>query len=477
MEQPLLPQEKEKTWGLTWSNFPEELKSVSYMAAPMVAVSFSMYVLQVISMMMVGHLDELSLSGVAIATSITNVTGFSLLFGMSGALETLCGQAYGARQYQKVGTYTYCSIISLLPICMLISILWMFMDKLLILIGQDPEISMVACRYAVWMIPALFASAILQPLVRYFLSQGLIVPLLLSSSTTVFLHLPLCWALVYKMEMGNIGAALATGLSYWFNVMLLGFIMKYSPSCEKTCILVLQDIFSSIKEFFSFALPSAVMICLEWWSFELLILLSGLLPNSKVETSVLSICLVTISIHFQIPYGISAAASTRVSNELGAGNPQAARVAVIAAVVLTAIEAISASITLFCCRYVFGYAFSNEKEIVNYVTEMAPLVSLSIIADSLHSAFSGIARGSGWQHIAACVNLGAYYLVGIPVAILLCFGMHFRGKGLWIGIVAGSTVQLTLLATVTAFTNWQKQADKVRDRIFKGTFPVDKESA
>ncbi|GKU97644.1 hypothetical protein SLEP1_g10764 [Rubroshorea leprosula] len=431
MEQPLLPQEKEKAWRLTWSNFLEELKSVSYMAAPMVAVSFSMYVLQVISMMMVGHLGELSLSGVAVATSITNVTGFSLLFGMSGALETLCGQAYGARQYLKVGTYTYC---------------------------QDPQISMVACRYAVWLIPALFASAILQPLVRYFLSQGLIVPLLLSSSTTVFLHLPLCWALVYKMELGNIGAALATGLSYWFNVMLLGFIMKYSASCEKTCILVLQEIFSSIKEFFSFALPSAVMICLEWWSFELLILLSGLLPNSKVETSVLSIC-------------------TRVSNELGAGNPQAARVVVIATVGLTAVEAISASITLFCCRYVFGYAFSSEKEIVNYVTEMAPLISLSIIADSLHSAFSGIARGSGWQHIAACVNLGAYYLVGIPVAILLCFGMHFRGKGLWIGIVAGSTVQSTLLAIVTAFTNWQKQADKVRHRIFKETFPVEKESA
>ncbi|GLT28867.1 hypothetical protein SLA2020_037710 [Shorea laevis] len=477
MEQPLLPQRKEKTWGLTWSTFLEELKNLSYMAGPMVAVSFSLYVLQVVSMMMVGHLGELSLSGVAIATSITNVTGFSLLFGMSGALETLCGQAYGARQHQKVGTYTYCSIISLLPICIPISILWMFMDKLLILIGQDPQISTVACRYAVWLIPALFATAILQPLVRYFLSQGLIVPLLLSSSTTVFLHLSLCWALIYKMELGNIGAALAIGLSYWFNVTLLGFIMKYSASCEKTRILISQDMFLSIKEFFSFALPSAVMICLEWWSFELLILLSGLLPNSKLETSVLSICLMTISLHFLIPYGISAAASTRVSNELGAGNPQAAKVAAIATVVLTAIEAISASITLFCCRYVFGYAFSNEKEVVNYVTEMAPLISLSIIVDSLHGAFSGIARGSGWQHIAACVNLGAYYLVGTPVGILLCFGKHFRGKGLWIGIVTGSTVQSTSLAIVTLFTNWQEQANKVRDRIFKGTFPVDKESA
>ncbi|CAL0301509.1 unnamed protein product [Lupinus luteus] len=48
---------------------------------------------------------------------------------------------------------------------------------------------------------------------------------------------------------------------------------------------------------------------LEMWSFEMVVLLSGLLPNPKLETSVLSIC-------------------TRVSNELGAGHPRAARLAV-----------------------------------------------------------------------------------------------------------------------------------------------------
>lgn len=57
----------------------EMMKKVSSMAAPMVAVAVSQYLLQVISIVMAGHLDEISLSGVAIATSLTNVTGFSLL--------------------------------------------------------------------------------------------------------------------------------------------------------------------------------------------------------------------------------------------------------------------------------------------------------------------------------------------------------------------------------------------------------------
>lgn len=70
---------------------------------------------------------------------------------------------------------------------------------------------------------------------------------------------------------------------------------------------------------------------------------------------------------------------------------------------------------------------------------------------------SGVARGSGWQHIGAYVNLGAFYLVGLPVGAVLGFVLHLRVKGLWIGIIAGSIVQSTLLSLITGFTNWKKQ--------------------
>lgn len=70
---------------------------------------------------------------------------------------------------------------------------------------------------------------------------------------------------------------------------------------------------------------------------------------------------------------------------------------------------------------------------------------------------SGVARGSGWQHIGAYINLGAFYVVGLPVAIILGFVVHLKAKGLWIGIVTGSVVQSTLLSIITGFTNWKKQ--------------------
>ncbi|KAF7130175.1 hypothetical protein RHSIM_Rhsim10G0076300 [Rhododendron simsii] len=130
----VLPEENERKVVGKWKEFVGEMKKVGSIATPMVVVTVSQYLLQVVSMSMAGHLGEISLSSAAIATSFTNVTGFSLLFGMAGALETLCGQAYGAEQYKKLGIYTYAAIVSLLLVCVPVSVLWIFLDKLLLVL-------------------------------------------------------------------------------------------------------------------------------------------------------------------------------------------------------------------------------------------------------------------------------------------------------------------------------------------------------
>jgi len=68
---------------------------------------------------------------------------------------------------------------------------------------------------------------------------------------------------------------------------------------------------------------------------------------------------------------------------------QRARVAVYAVVFMAVMETIIVSASLFASRRVFGYVFSNEGQVVDYVTTMAPLVCLSVIIDSLQGVFSG----------------------------------------------------------------------------------------
>nr|XP_017178952.1 protein DETOXIFICATION 12-like isoform X3 [Malus domestica] len=332
---------------LTWGSFFEEVKRLGCIAGPMVAVVLSHFMLRFISVTMVGHLGELALSSSSIAFSLAGITGFSLFTGVASALETLCGQAYGAEQYQKLGLETYTAIFSLNLVCLPLSLIWIYMEEILIFTGQDPVISHEAGKFIIWLIPALFAYATLQPLVR---------------------------------------------------------------------ILATKTIYA-------------------------------------------------------IPTGFGGAVSTRVSNELGAGNPQGARIATFAAMFLAVLNASIIITILFACRKAFGYTFSNEKEVIDYITTMVPLLCLSVILDSMYGVLSGIVRGTGWQHIGAWVNLGAFYLCGIPVAIALAFWLQLRRRGLWIGIQVGTFGQVSLLSLVTICANWEKQASNARERIFEGRPP------
>ncbi|KAJ4830271.1 hypothetical protein Tsubulata_039336 [Turnera subulata] len=148
------------------------------------------------------------------------------------------------------------------------------------------------------------------------------------------------------------------------------------------------------------------------------------LPSNHVINS-----LTIISTLYSIPYGLSAAVSTRVSNELGSRNPQAGRVAVYSVMILAVTELLAVSGALFTSGRVFGYIFSGDKEVVDYVSTVAPLICLSVIVDGSQGVQSGVAKGCGWQKLGAYVNIASLYLGGIPAAAILGFWQLRQGKG------------------------------------------------
>ncbi|PHU19505.1 Glutathione synthetase, chloroplastic [Capsicum chinense] len=121
------------------------------------------------------------------------------------------------------------------------------MAKMLILMGQDPVILVEASKYSIWLIPALFGG------------------------------------------LGKSGASIASSFLVWTYVALVVFYIIQLNSCERTQTPVYRDAFLANRQFFCYATPSALIVCLKWWSFEVLIFLSGVLPNPKLETSVPSI--------------------------------------------------------------------------------------------------------------------------------------------------------------------------------------------
>ncbi|OMO73914.1 Multi antimicrobial extrusion protein [Corchorus olitorius] len=449
----------------------EEAKQQLWLAGPLIAVSLLQYCLQVISVMLVGHVGELALASASLGSSFANVTGFSVLLGMGSALETLCGQAYGAKQYHMVGVHTQRAMLILIASSIPLAIIWFYTASILIALGQDEEISTLAGAFNRWMIPSLFAYALLQCLNRFLQTQNNVVPMMFCSGITALFHILVCWALVFKFGMGIRGAALSITISNWINVILLGLYIKFSTSCIKTWTGFTREAFHDILSFIKLAIPSAIMICFEYWSFEMVVLLSGLLPNPKLETSVLSISLNTCWMVYMISVGLGGA--IRVSNELGGGNSQRALLALRVMITIALSEGAIVGITTIFVRNVWGRLYSNEEEVVKYVARMMPLLALSDFLDGFQCVLSGAARGCGWQNLCAWINLGAYYGVGIPCAVLFAFVLQIGGMGLWLGIICGLTVQIIALVTLNACTNWDNEAAIAKQRLERNGIVVD----
>ncbi|KAH9794885.1 protein DETOXIFICATION [Citrus sinensis] len=439
------------------ANVIEEATKQIWLAGPLIAVSLLQYCLQVISIMFVGHLGELALSSASIASSFASVSGFSVLLGMGSALETLCGQAFGAKQYRMLGIHTQRAMLTLLAVSIPLAIIWFYTSNILVALGQDHEISTGAGTYNRWMIPSLFAYGILQCLNRFLQTQNNVFPMMICSAITALLHILVCWVLVFKSGLESKGAALSITISIWVNVFFLAMYIKFSQACIKTWTGFSAEALHDIISFIKLALPSAIMICLEYWSFEMVVLLSGLLPNPKLETSVLSISLNTCWMVYMISVGLGGAISTRVSNELGAGNSKGARLALRVMIMIAITEGATVGITTILVRNVWGKLYSNEEEVIKYVAKMMPLLALSDFLDGFQCMLSGAARGCGWQNLCAYINLGAYYAVGIPSAVLFAFFLHIGGMGLWMGIICGLSMQIIALVTVIATTNWDHE--------------------
>jgi len=143
-------------------------------------------------------------------------------------------------------------------------------------------------------------------------------------SATLVTHIITCHVLIVKLELGMLGAALSTNATYLLNMILIDYILKTnSRFCETRQPFQAKSVFSDWKSYLAIGLPSAMMVCFEWWAFEVLAVLSGYISVAALAAEVVIINIV--SFIFMMPLGISYAASSLTGNYLGQGKVAMAR--------------------------------------------------------------------------------------------------------------------------------------------------------
>ncbi|CAN6329900.1 unnamed protein product [Urochloa humidicola] len=411
-----------------------------------ILITLFSFMLSLVSQMFVGHLGELELAGASITNIGIQGLAYGIMIGMASAVQTVCGQAYGARRYTAMGVVCQRALILQLATAIPIAFLYWYADPFLRLIGQEADVAVAGQLYARGLLPQLFAFSLFCPMQRFLQAQNIVNPVAYITLAVLIFHTLASWLVVFVLGSGLLGAALTLSFSWWVLVVLTWGYIICSPACKETWTGLSLLAFRGLWGYAKLAFASAVMLALEIWYVQGFVLLTGFLPNSKIALDSLSICINYWNWDFQIVLGLSYAASIRVGNELGAGHPKVARFSVI--VVTTASIAFSIIVTILA-------------------------IILSLFLNGIQPILSGVAIGSGWQAIVAYVNIGAYYLIGLPIGCVLGYKTSLGAAGIWWGLIIGVTVQTLALIVLTARTNWDKEVEKATQRLQQtGVAPV-----
>ncbi|KAM3343831.1 protein DETOXIFICATION 49-like [Capsicum galapagoense] len=441
-----------------------EAKCIANIAFPMIFTGLILYSRSIISMIFLGHLGELSLAGGSLAIGFANITGYSILSGLAMGMEPICGQAFGAKRFKVLGLTLQRTILLLLLTSIPISILWLYMQKLLIFCGQNHEIASMAQNYILFSLPDLFAQSLLHPLRIYLRSQSITLPLTFCAIFAIILHIPINYFLIKVLNLGIKGVALS---GVWTNFNLVGSLIVYiifSKIYEKTWGGFSLDCFRGWKSLVNLAIPSCISVCLEWWWYEIMILLCGLLINPQSTVASMGILIQTTALIYIFPSSLSFGVSTRVGNELGANRPNRAKLAAIIGLCTSFILGISALFFATMVRNIWAKMFTRDQEIMKLTATILPIIGLCELGNCPQTTGCGVLRGTARPKLGANINLGCFYIIGMPIAIWLGFFMGYDFKGLWFGLLgAQGSCAVTMMIIILVKTNWEDQARRAKE--------------
>ncbi|XP_022761229.1 protein DETOXIFICATION 55 [Durio zibethinus] len=461
----------------------EELKRIINIGFPIAAMSLVGYLRNMILVVCMGRLGSLELAGGALAIGFTNISGYSVISGLAMGMESLCSQAFGSRNLSVASLTLQRTIIMLLLASIPIGLIWFNLEPLMLSINQNPDITKVASLYCRFAIPDLIANSLLHPLRIYLRSKGTTWPLMWSALVSTIFHLPITILLSFTLRLGVPGIAISTFITNFNTLFFLLCYMFYTrttsapeesittplspssplPPPSSTALIDREEWDVLLR----LAIPSCIAVCLEWWWYEFMTILAGYLSEPRVALATSAIVIQTTSLMYTLPTALSASASTRVGNELGAGRPSRARLAGVVAIGLALVTSFFGLLGTILGREAWGRVFTADKEVLELTTIVLPIIGICELANCPQTTSCGILRGSARPGIGATINFYSFYMVGAPLAIVLGFVWRLGFVGLCYGLLAAQIACVVSILTVVFRTDWERESLKAKDLVGK----------
>ncbi|NXU09649.1 S47A1 protein, partial [Pardalotus punctatus] len=458
----LTPGNSEK--GRRWipENFWEDVRNLLVLAGPLILIQLLIFLIHLVSSIFCGHLGKVELASVTLAIAIINVTAISVGYGLTSACDTLISQTYGSKNLLRVGVILQRATIIILLCCFPCCAILINIEHLMLLMQQDPEVSRLTQRYVNAFVPALPVVFLYNLETRYLQNQMIMWPLVLSGVIGNIVNVAANYVFLYVFHLGITGSAWANTIAQYSQTIFLFLYIVGRKLHVNTWGGWSSECLLEWDSFTSLAIPSMLMMCIEWWTYEIGSFLIGLL--SVIELSVQSIIYEVSVVAFMIPLGLGTAASVQVGNALGAGDFKLAKRSSATSLICTGVFCVIVGAVLASARNVVGYIFTSDKEIVDLVAWVMPIYVVFHVFEAITGACSGVLRGIGKQKFGAILNAVSYYGVGMPLAAVLLFVVKVGVIGLWISMLICVFILCTCFITYIYRVDWQKAAEEAQCR-------------
>ena len=435
-----------------------ELRAMVALAVPVVLSELGWMAQGVVDTIMVGKLGPAAIGAVAVGNAVYYVPslfGIGILLG----LDTLVSQAYGRRDHDAChhwlaqGVYLAC--IATPPLMVLVAAASLGFSRF----GITPEVAGQAGSYLrilnLGTLPLLLYGASRRYLQGVGQVRVITVTLVIANLVNWFGN----WVLIYGKlglpALGVDGSAISTCLArVGMAVALIGFAWRYERSRGHPLFQHwARPSLLKIRQLSRLGAPAAGQIVLEVGAWNTATFAAGILTPVALATH--SIALNYASVTYMVPLGMSAAAAVSVGHAIGAGDPRRAQRAGWMALGLgTGFMLFAAVVFLVWPRPLIMLYTHDPRVLVEGPTLLYVAAAFQIF-DGIQTVSTGALRGLGETRVPMIANFVGYWILGLPLGIFLCFGLHWGVYGLWIGL----TLALIVIASMLLL-RWRKDSGR-----------------
>ena len=440
----------------TQAKWRQELAAMTTLAIPVVLSELGWVAQGVVDTIMVGKLGPAAIGAVALGNAVyytPSLFGIGLVLG----LDTLVAQAYGRRDHEEChrwlaqGVYLACIVTP--PLMLLIAAVSFGFAHF----GIVPQVAGMAGGYLRLLnwgtLPLLLYGATRRYLQGVGQVRVITVTYLLANLLNWFGN----WVLIYGKlgfpALGVNGSAISTCIArLGMAVALLGFAWRY----ERTRGHPLFRHWAApsllrLQQLIRLGAPAAGQIILEVGAWNLATFSAGYLDPVALATH--SIALNYASISYMVPLGVSAAAAVSVGHAVGAGDPERARRAGWLALMLGTSFMLMAAVVFLVAPRPLIALYTHNTQVLAVGPTLLWVAAAFQIFDGIQTVSTGALRGLGETRVPMFANLVGYWVLGLPLGLLLCFVLHWGIYGLWIGL----TLALIVIA-VTLLLRWRRDS-------------------